>query len=396
MYLEFYMSISDITPMVFKQKANKIITSIQPTSSIKKPVSDVINSFIIKIETSNGLVGYGESMCTFAAEGAQINTGNILSDIIKEIIKPQVIGKEPYQYKSLYKDIIRKMGLDMEGGLFTQALSSVDIALWDLYGKEIGEPIYKLVSEKKRDSIKLYASKLTGLASSTDYEKFISSLNYLINSGFKGVKIGGGLGIKNDIESVKLAREVCGEDFYIMLDCYGAYSIKDSLYLAKRLVPYNIEWLETPTDPNDKQGNIKISQNSGLTIGLDPIINKWNYKAHLLSESNIMGPVDITRDGGISEFLEYEKIAEILGGSISTHSGWSATSVGVLASAQIAAMFERVNFMEFRIQFKDNPLGNNILRNPIKIKDGKMIIPDGPGLGIEIDDIRLDELLNVE
>ena len=106
-----------------------------------------------------------------------------------------------------------------------------------------------------------------------------------------------------------------------------------------------------------------------------------------------MGLVDVTRDGGISEFKEFAKIAGVFGGELSTHSGWSVTSVGVLASAQIAAAFEEVGFMEFRIQFDDNPLGNSILRNPIKLEDGKMTIPDGPGLGIEIDDSKLDELL---
>lgn len=390
------MQILKIKPMIFKNKAKKIITSIQPTSGINKPVSDVINSFIVEIETSNGLAGYGESMCTFAASGSQVNTGNILSHIIKGIIEPHIVGKEPSQYKSIYRNIVGSLGMDIRGGLFTHALSAVDTALWDLYGKEIGEPIYKLIGEKNRNNIMLYASKLTGLASPTDNEKFISSLNKLMNSGFKGVKIGGGLGIKNDIESIKLARETCGEDFYIILDCYGAYSVKDSIYLAKRLEQYNIEWLEAPTDPNDKQGNTEISQTSRLTVGLDPIVNKWNYKDHLLSGANIMGLVDVTRDGGISEFLEYEKIAEILGGGISTHSGWSVTSVGVLASMQMAVMFQRDSFMEFRMQFEDTPLGNNILRNPLKIENGKMIVPDGPGLGIDIDTDKLKGMLYSE
>jgi len=390
------MSILEITPMVFKNKSNKIITSIQPKSSIKKPVSDVVNSFIVKIETSDGLVGYGESMCTFAAEGAQINTGTVLSHIIKDIIKPYIYGRNPYESQRIYKDIISNVGLDISGGLFTHALSAVDIALWDLYGKETGEPIYKLMGEKKRNSIRLYASKLTGVASLDDNEKYLSSLKNIIDFGFKGVKIGGGLGINNDIESVRLARETCGANFCIMLDCYGAYSVKDSIDLAKKLEPYNIEWLEAPTEPNDKNGNVKISQVSGLTIGLDPIINKWNYKDHLFSGGNTMGLVDVTRDGGISEFKEYNKIAEVLGGGISTHSGWSVTSVGVLASAQMAAAFEAVSFMEFRMQFEDNPLSNNILRTPIEIRDGNMVISSGPGLGTDIDEGKLNDMLDSE
>ena len=184
--------------------------------------SEVVNSFILKIETSDGFVGYGESMCTFAADGSHINTGRILSNIIDEIIKPYLYGKDPAQHSSIYKDIVRNSGFDISGGLFTQALSAVDIALWDLYGRIAGEPIYKLIGEKRRDSIKLYASKLTGIATPSDKETFISSLGNIIDSGIKGVKIGGGLGIKNDIESVKLTRQTGGEDFNITLDCYGA------------------------------------------------------------------------------------------------------------------------------------------------------------------------------
>lgn len=387
------MPISEIRSMVFKNKSKKRITTIQPRSSTKKPESDFVNSFIVKIETSDGLTGYGESMCTFAAEGAQINTGHVLSHIINDTIKPHIIGKESSQYKGIYKSIVRNLGFDISGGLFTHALSAVDIALWDLYGKTMGEPIYKLIGEKRKDSVKVYASKLTGLATPSDNEEFVTSLKNIMDSGIKGVKIGGGLGIRNDLESVKLTRQIGGDNFYIILDCYGAYNIKDSIDLAKKLEEYNIEWLEAPTDPNDKYGNIKINQSSGITIGLDPIINKWNYKEYLLSGGNIMGLYDVTRDGGISEFKDFTEIAGVFRSDLSTHSGWSVTSVGVLASAQVAAAFEEVGFMEFRMQFDDNPLGNSILRTPVRIQDGKMIIPDGPGLGIEIDDDKLNEIL---
>ena len=387
------MPITEIESMVFKNKSKKRITSIQPRSSTKKPENDFVNSFIVKIETSDGLIGYGESMCTFAAEGAQINTGRVLSQVINDIIKPHLIGKDSSQYKGFYKNIVRNLGFDISGGLFTHALSAVDIALWDLYGKTIGDPLYKLIGEKRKDRIKVYASKLTGLATLSDTKEFVTSLKNIIDSGIKGVKIGGGLGIENDLESVKLARQIGGNDFYIMLDCYGAYNIKDSVNLAKRLKEYNIEWLEAPTDPNDKHGNIKINHSSSITIGLEPIINKWNYKDYLLSGGNFMGLVDVTRDGGISEFKEFAKIAGVFRSDLSTHSGWSVTSVGVLASAQVAAAFDEVSFMEFRMQFDDSPLGNTILRTPIRIQDGKMIIPDGPGLGIEIDENKVSEIL---
>lgn len=388
------MPIKEITPVILKVKPKRQITSIQPRPGLEKPESSTINSFLVRIETSDGNVGYGESMCTFAAMGAQVHTGQLLARIIEELIEPFLHGKEPSECQNIYWKVTNTLGFDIGGGLITQALSAIDIALWDLYGKTVGEPICELLGGKKRSSGKIYASKITGMSNHGDKESYSRSLDEVLKAGIRGIKIGGGLGLKNDVESVRFTRERAGDDFSIMLDAYGAYSVNDSFKLAEMLKPYNIEWLEAPTDPYDNRGNISLGLDSGSKIALDPIINRWNYRDILLSGARSVGLVDVTRDGGISEFVEYAKVADVLGGELSTHSGWAVTSVGVAASAQIAAAFNGVGFMEYRLQYDDNPLGNNILKNPMKLENGKLIFPDGPGLGIDIDESRLNVLID--
>lgn len=383
----------EITPLFLRVKSKNPITSIQPRFDIKKPESEYINAFLVKITTSDGQIGFGEGICTFAAFGTRVNTGHILSRIIEELVSPVLIGREPEDCEEIYNEIVRTLGFEAVNGLLLHALSAVDIALWDLKGKNAGMPICKLIQESPKDVINTYVSKLTGISGKEDVEMYTSSLGRIIKDGYKGVKIGGGLGVENDIDSVRIAREIGGEKLDLMLDVFGGYNVNDAIKLSHSLKPFNTKWLEAPINPNDRKGILEVGSQGSTRIALDPIFSRWYYRDFLISGGSMIGLVDVTRDGGISEFKKFEEVASILGGDLTTHSGWAVSSIGVLASAQVAAAFERVGLMECRLQFEDNPLGNGILRRPIRIKNGVLNIPNGPGLGIDIDEDRLENLL---
>ena len=383
------MKITQVKARVYRAQSKKPITAIQPVSKEKSPESKYVNSVIVKVETSDGSVGYGESMVSAGGDVTGVTTSEVTCQIINGLIAPNILGRDTFEHESLWKYMNRLAGYHGMGGLLLDGVSAVDTALWDLVGKELGQPLNRLMTEDGKQNIHIYGSKIPGISDANQLDSFRANVKDMMGRGFCGIKVGGGLGIKNDALAMKIARELCGDDVSLMLDVFGSYDEAEALALGESIKATNPEWFECPIDPLDIFGYLDLSKKMRLRIALDPIPEINVLRKMLEMNEKFVTLIDVTRDGGITGFSNIAKFSGKLGSEISAHAGWSVTAIGIAASIQMAASFKNLKWMEFRSQYDDNPLSSDITSNSFIVERGQIKVPSFPGIGVKIDEEKL-------
>ena len=383
------MKIVDFETFVCKAPLKRVMWSLQPWSGGLHRTANFIETVIVKLSTSNGLVGYGQTVGVCFKESRILSAGEICKRLLEYIVRPKVVGMRLYDNIVLWREIRNALSGEVYGN---RALACVDIALWDLKGKSLGLPLYDLLGGAYRKTVRLYASKIPGVTDVKDEKEidlFTKRLRLFRERGYRAFKIGGGLGIYADAYSVELAREILGPECTIMLDAGCAYDRDEAYRLGKRLQDFDVEWFEAPLKPEDIAGYVELAQNLDVKIATD-VHSDHRQIIELLRENGIdviLG--DVTSDEGITQVKRMSEIADLFNADFSVHTGWHISSIGYAASAHVASSIPNLNFQEGRAQFDDNPLGNPILKRPLKIENGNIIVPEGPGLGIEVNEEAL-------
>lgn len=385
------MKINDVRPHRYIIDTKNPITSIQPSINQVSPSSRRVEVLIVEIETSTGEIGYGEAMTSAGAELVNSSTAPICYKIINSLIKPGIIGAEIGDIDFLWTKMNKLAGYHGMGGLLLDAISGVDTAIWDILGKERKQPISKIINRDSKNKIKVYASKIPGVGATHNLYSFEKNIRNTKMQGFKGIKIGGGLGIENDVLSVRKAKEILGKEVDVMIDIFGAYSREVALNLVARINNLDLEWVECPIDPFDFDGYVELSKNMSGKIGLDPVPEINCLKKMINTSQKFVPLIDVTRDGGVTAFKNVAEYCNIAGANLSVHSGWAVTAVGIAASLQMAASFNNIHWMEFRSQFGDNPFIVDITKHSFMPKRGFVDVPQKPGIGIDLNLEKMSE-----
>ena len=383
------MKIADVDCFVCRAPLRKPIWSIQPWREGYMRVAHFIESVIVKISSSDGLEGYGQAVGVRFHGPDILFIGSECEKLVDEIVSPKIKGESYFDNEVLWR---RLHGALKDKAYGRTVLSAVDVALWDLKGKALGVPVYRLLGGAYRKKIRLYASKVPGIANINDDEEInvlAERLKNLREEGYTSFKIGGGLGVEADVESVRVARETVGAECKIMLDTACVYSFKDALRLGRSLQDLDVKWFETPSPAYDMESYVKLSRELDVKIATDAHPEPGQI-CRLLSRGGVDVVLsDVTAGGGITVSKRIVELTDLYNVEFSTHVGWHVSAVGYAASAHLSASAPNLNFQEGRIHFRDNPLGNPILKTPLKIEDGYLYVPDGAGLGIEVDEEAL-------
>ena len=278
------------------------------------------------------------------------------------------------------------------GGAVTHAISGIDLALWDIFGRICGQPVSRLLGGTYRDRIKPYGSILFD-----EPAALARNLEKVVGRGFKAIKMGwrpfGRRSRKFDELLIRTARTTVGDKIELMVDAGGSEQhwprgTNWARNTATMLADYDIVWFEEALPPDDIDGFVELTRTSPVPIsGGEVLTRRQAFQPWLERHAVDIIQPDVTKCGGLSEFRRIAHMAEDHNVQVVPH-GWN-TAVGLAADLQISAMLPNARYVEYL-----TPCAyiDQLTTEPFAIDgDGLLQIPCRPGLGIELDAARLKQ-----
>ncbi|MBW2305678.1 MAG: mandelate racemase/muconate lactonizing enzyme family protein [Deltaproteobacteria bacterium] len=340
-------------------------------------VMSEMTATMVEVESDSGLVGYGEALTRLGPSATR--------EIVTSILKPILLGADPMDVDVLWGRMFSTMKTRGHWkGFMIEAMSGVDIALWDLLGKALNQPVSRLLGGRHHEKLEAYASSIMLM----ERAEMVQEAEDLVRRGFKKIKVKVGLDVETDFGNIKAIREAVGPDIGIMLDANCGYAIDGALRLGTMLEPLNILWFEEPVPPYDSDGYAKLSETLRIPIaGGESEFTRWGFRDLILNGKVSIIQPDIARCGG---FTEYRKIAALAGAHgipIAPHTGASG-AVSIAATVQLCSSLSNLYIYEH--MYTENPLREDILKESVlECEMGAVQVPAGPGLGIEVDHQKL-------
>jgi len=336
------------------------------------------DDLIIIVETDEGITGYGEvdtaPVVGKAVVDAYMSHGTCYG--LREV----VTGADPFDYEQIWNDMWAKTYYYGRSGPVMHVMSGIDMAIWDIMGKATGKPVHKLLGGSYSDKVRAYASALMP-ENKEAVKKMVESY---ISQGFTAIKFGWGpLGydVHFDIELIKTARQAAGDQVEIMIDIGKRYRLKSAMYIAKALEQLNIYWLEEPLPAEDYVGYKRLTESTTMRIATGEEESGRLAFARLINETHVdVIQPDMSRCGGLTEAKKIATMAADANIFCVPHA--FKTGVLVAASIHLIASIPHAPFLEFSVT--ESAIRKELLVNPFKQRDGFVEVPQGPGLGVEL------------
>lgn len=332
----------------------------------------------IKVFTDEGIYGLGEAL------GDKVET---VATAIKEL-SIYLVGKDPrlieHHWQVMYRSAFWR-----GGPILNSAISGVEQALWDILGKSLTVPVYQLLGGKCRDKIRMYADILYDSGSrKIQKESPLKSLEETLEAGFTAVKftpfgklklVDSYQKVKEVLDKVKKVRQVVGDKVDIMLDFHGRVSPAMAVIACQELAPYHPFFVEEPCLPENVDCMARIAQKTNIPIATgERLFTKFGFRENLEKGASSVLQPNLAVCGGIMEGKKIAAMAETYYVAMAPHCPYGP--ILTAASLQLDACIDN-----FLIQ-EQVSLGENILKEPFKLKDGYVEVPSKPGLGIELDE----------
>ena len=331
---------------------------------------------VVKIETDTGIIGWGEAQSPVSP--------NTSATIIKDIVTPLTIGKNIFDVEAIWhKNYAAKRERGHYTGFYIDAICGVDIAIWDAIGKALNMSTAQAMGGIHRNKVSLY----NGIGG-TIPEEVADQAEWSVSKGYKYLKMHLKEDIDNTIEIVTKVRERVGESIGLMLDVHMGFDTFNAIKLGKELEKINLLWLESPSDPIDIPGLCEISRSLDL-----PIANgEWTRTKYEMREIFEKRAYDISMPDiartGLTGGKQIATIAELYNIPISPHVGGGGI-VSIAATLQYSLGIPNFLIMEHSEQ--GNAVKSMFLSEPFDAKNGQYSLPNKPGLGIDVDENKLEK-----
>lgn len=339
------------------------------------------NTFLVEVETDDGVVGWGEAYDSGPAGHRAVRA------FIEESYAPTYIGASPFDSAVLWEECFHRHRAYGISGPAIEALSALDIALWDLKGKLTGQPVANLLGGRFRDQIRMYATGVYMAEDDNPTATAIADMQAYADRGFRSVKMGGGYGVEVDIARARAVREAMGPDFWLAIDANRGYAFKDALRLAKALEPLDFAWFEEPMMAEDAEGFAALRAQTTVPIaGAELIYTRFGFRE--VVERGLLDIVqpDMTAVGGYTEMQRILALCQAHHVTVTPH-GW-VSAVGLFANLQLAAAIPtfplRWRPPEFILELDSihNPLRDELAEGPIPLEKDVATVPQRPGIGV--------------
>jgi galactonate dehydratase len=343
----------------------------------------------VQVDTDEGLTGWGE-ITTYPG----LTANRAIAAMIRET-RDALVGRDPSRIEETWQYLFRLFTYMGTRGATTALISGIDIALWDIRGQALGVPIYELLGGPVRENVPLY----THFRYARTVEEMVAGAVGQARAGAQGVKCdpfmaAGGLSnvgyldgqISPENEDLGVAmiagiREAVGPRVEVLIDAHALYNVPTAVRLATRLAPYNITWFEEPVPPESYAAlkQVRDQVPTRICVG-ERQYTRFEFVP--LFEQRLADYVmpDVTWTGGISELKKIATLAEAYYVPISPHD--ASGPVNLLAGAQVA--ITTPNFYRLEARRIDMSFYNAFVDEPLVVRDGALIVPQRPGLGIAL------------
>ncbi|MBO9135044.1 MULTISPECIES: mandelate racemase/muconate lactonizing enzyme family protein [Rhizobium] len=340
---------------------------------------------LVEIVCDDGTIGWGECLGPARPNAAVVAA-----------YTSRLIGADPLETEKIWAVLYNALRDQGQRGLSITALSGIDIALWDIKGKHFGVPISTLLGGRFRKSVRAYA---TGSFKRDGVDRIEDNANEMgthAKAGFHAVKIKIGFDVEEDLRVIRAVREAIGPHTRLMIDANHGYDVIEAVSLGKRAAEHGIDWFEEPVVPEQLGAYRAVRAGQPIPVaGGETWHTRWGMQEPIESRAIDIIQPDLCGVGGFTEARRIADMAALHGVRVVPHV-WG-TAVHIAAALQFMASMipnpVRVNPIEPILEFDrtDNPFRQAVITTPIEHVDGVVAIPDGPGLGIEIDRAALAE-----
>jgi D-galactarolactone cycloisomerase len=344
---------------------------------------------LVEVETDAGIVGIGE-----AFGGGNVAIAN--KAIVEHVLRPMLLGQNPADVEVLWHRMYNTLRDHGQKGMPLQAISGVDIALWDILGKEAGKPLYQLLGGRFRERITPYGYGMLFRDVPDLPADFAREAADIVALGFTAVKMKIGISPRDDLRLVKAVREAIGPDVRLMVDANHAYTATEAIPLGRKFEELDVFWFEEPVAPEDYEGYHEVKTALDLAIaGGEAEFSRWGFRELIGRRCvDILQP-EVAGMGGITEFRKVVALATTWGIPIVPHVFGSA--VLIAADMHLVASLPdqpgSLNPVQPMLEYDTtpNPLRTDLLREPLPVlaelrrSGGTIPVPEGPGLGVDLD-----------
>jgi D-galactarolactone cycloisomerase len=348
------------------------------------------NSLLVKIETDGGLAGWGE--------GGQYGPPGPVAACINDVFAPLLTGARADQPVKIWEQLYAFSRDFGRQSAYVEAISAIDIALWDLWGQSLGQPVHALLGGAFRDCVTAYATGGYYGADYRDRPRMLAGLEKEMASyaasGFAIVKMKVGLlPVEADAERVALARRALGANVKLLVDANHAYNAATAIRIGRELEKHGVLWFEEPVIPEDRSGYRKVRDALSIPIaGGECEYTRYGFRELFTGECVDIAQPDLCVCGGFSEWLKIQALAASFGVITIPHVWGSGVAVAAALHALAATPpsphtanpipLQNDPVVEF--DRTHNPLRDDLLNDKFILQDGALMVPQRPGLGIHI------------
>lgn len=332
-------------------------------------------SLLVKIVTDAGLVGWGETASLPGVRGT-------ISDLGKRLV-----GRNPLEHRKLWREM---WGPNFGNGL---AVGALDIALHDLRGKALNLSVAELYGGRLRDRVTAYAAAMNYTKGEDPLKQFPVEAAALAKRGFRAMKMRlGGQPLRRDVAAAAAVRKAVGRDVKLMVDGNGAYTLAGAIRMGHELERLRFYFFEEPLPQAPKYAGYHIlTSKLDIPIAAGEVLDSRGTARELIARRamRIIQP-DVSLCGGIGECLFVAEMARLWGIQCIPHC-WGGALV-IAATLQVLSLLPDASWARttespmLELDVYENPFRDELVKNPVKLKNGMIDIPTGPGLGVEVDE----------
>ncbi|MDR7555483.1 MAG: mandelate racemase/muconate lactonizing enzyme family protein [Armatimonadota bacterium] len=338
------------------------------------------DTLLVRVHTDAGIVGVGEAHTAPWVLKAIIEAPP--SHIYAQGLRDLLIGEDPFDRERIWDKLYRYSTVYGRRGAVIHAISALDLALWDLVGKAEGKPVWQLLGERRRSRVPAYASTLMPEDAAEAAEE---TLRWHAE-GFRAVKLGwGSLGqdVARDLAMVAAVRERVGADVDLLIDVGYGMDVESAIRLARGLEALDAFLLEEPLSPDDLDGYARLADAVALPIAAgEKETTRFGFQDLIeRGRVDIVQP-DLARAGGFTECRRIAGLAAARGVTVLPHC-WS-TDILVAATLHFVSVLPECPYLEYCVL--ETPLRRELVREPIRARGGFVEVPEGPGLGVEVNE----------
>lgn len=336
---------------------------------------------VVEIGTDAGLTGWGDCIGPPLPNAA----------IVETAYAPRLLDRDPLAGDAIWEDLHNALRDHGQRGLAIEALSAVDMALWDIRGKHFGAPVHQLMGGPVRDRVRAYATGLYRRSDDRAENHAMlrdEALDYL-DAGMTAMKTKLGFGFADDMALVEMLRETIGPDCELYVDANHGCDVVQAKKLALAMEPFDIGWFEEPVAPENLEGYAEVRASTTIPIaGGETCYTRHDFRQVIAAGAMDILQPDTGMCGGLTEAKRIADYAWAHGVRVNPHT-WG-TGIGLAAALHYHAVLPTTApgfgahqpLLEY--DSTPHPFRQDLLADPIRVEDGIAYVPDGPGLGIEV------------